>query len=142
MSLRNVVPLAYIEKIDSYDSNLEGLGTLLMQWAMELESVCQARVELEANPTNFPFYYKLGMRWKDQPIRKFDKDTPDYDAIVLKEIEAARREGRRADTTKLVPNSQRLYLPDAACKIWQEIIQKRPGLYTTQDTHDSCKPAK
>ncbi len=58
--------------------------------------------------------------------------TEDFDEIVLKEIENAKREGRKPDASKLVKEVHPgLYLPDDGAKVWKDVIAKRPVLYKT-----------
>ncbi len=85
-------------------------------------------VELEA-------FYKKVERAKTLP-------DVDYDEVIRLEIEAARREKREPNVTCLVPDQIEFYFPDTAIKMRQKVIQERPVLYTTQDTHDSCKNTK
>ncbi len=133
----------FVRDLDSKARHLRGLGTQLIQAALEFYPASEGRMMLHSDhyPHPHPFYYELGMRWADRPYLMSDK-TPDYDAIILKEIEDARKEGRKASTTHMqnVPRALLLYFPDDAIKVWQEIINKRPVLYPRHVNHN--KPAK
>ncbi len=125
----------YVRDLKSFNCHLRGLGTQLMQAALQYFPQCEGRMALQSayslHPNPHAFYYKLGMRWADRPNVMDDK-TLDYDARILKEIEDARKEGRKADTSKIgVPHELMLYFPDDAIKVWQEVIEKRPVLYPT-----------
>ncbi len=161
-----------VVRIDSFKSHLRGVGTTLMQIAMEMSQRYGGKVALESGPAAHPFYYKLGMLWADRPCREYDfkkfekarshvlkawrertkpdqttkqfydlvceaekeiqKPGPDYDWIVLKEIESAKKEKRQAYTCKLAPLILRLYFPEKAIATWKPVVEQRPILYPSK----------
>lgn len=105
----------YVVRVDNFvpDQNIKGIGTALMQAAVEYSFFkgCNGRLQLDAVRTSHIFHYKFGMRTGNSEV--------DNGIVEL----SARLQGKKPRRDF---GCHDMHLPEAAQLLWKERIRKQP----------------
>ena len=118
----------YISLMESYNKQYAGIGTSLMQAAIEtsFHTQCAGRVSLSAAWSSHIFHYKMHLRAASGNKRRDKMDNNELKSLA-KEQDKNKSRVRTDDF-----GSIEMCLPERSIKKWNQVITKSPVLYQTK----------